>query len=452
MNATFQNSAMVLSIGVFFTPDDRRAVAATCRRCWSRASRRTACPPRTPRAVAGLPPVGVLFAAFLGYNPIQQLLGPIAVRRCPPTRPTYLTGRSFFPQLISGPFADGLTAAFWFAIVACLVAAVASWFASGRSRGPRHESVGDELAASSGELVIDEAPREPVAGQLMGAVRTVSGSTVLDSVVTVTDAQGTQRGRSVAAPNGHYAVGGLDSGEYTVVASSPGFRPTVATVTLNGRGATHDFALDGHGGVRGVVDDGAAPIPDAVVIVTDAQGRVVGRTRSATDGTFALNGLPLGPATVTASMPQHQPAATAVSIGPADPAPVELRLLPSIGGLVGTVLAPDGSVVPEATVTASDARGDIVGSTRSDVDGRYRLADLPPGPLHGGRDHLRARRRAGRRCPRARPRRSTCGWARSPGRSHDQPRWPPRSSSPDGCASRRAGSPATGWARSGSTA
>ena len=43
------------------------------------------------------------------------------------------------------------------------------------------------------------------------------------------------------------------------------------------------------------------------------------------------------------------------------------------------VLAPDGSVVPEATVTASDARGDIVGSTCSDVDGRYRLADLPPG-------------------------------------------------------------------------
>ena len=106
-----------------------------------------------------------------------------------------------------------------------------------------------------------------------------------------------------------------------MVASSPGFRPDVATVTLNGRGATHDFALDGHGGVRGTVDDGAAPIPDAVVIVTDAQGRVVGRTRSATDGTFVLNGLPLGPATVTASMPQHQPAATAVTIGPADPGP-----------------------------------------------------------------------------------------------------------------------------------
>ena len=120
-------------------------------------------------------------------------------------------------------------------------------------------------------------------------------------------------------------------------------------------------------------------MPDAVVIVTDAQGCVVGRTRSATDGTFLLSGLPLGQATVTTSKPQHQPAATAVAIGPGDPLPVSLRLLPSIGGLVGTVLAPDGSVVAEATVTASDARGDIVGSTRSDADGRYRLADLAPG-------------------------------------------------------------------------
>jgi len=381
MNATFQNAAMVLSIGVFFS----LMIAGLSQNLPSVLEQGLAAhgvPAADAGRVAGLPPVGVLFAAFLGYNPIQQLLGPI-LSGLPADQAGFLTGRSFFPQLISGPFADGLTAAFWFATVACVVAAVASWFASGRTRGSRHESVGGELAASSGELVVDETPREPVAGQLMGAVRTVSGSTVLDSVVTVTDAQGTQRGRSVAAPNGHYAVGGLDSGEYTVVASSPGFRPTVATVTRGGRGATHDFALDGHGGVRGLVnngwDDGAAPIPDAVVIVTDAQGRVVGRTRSATDGTFALNGLPLGPATVTASMPQHQPAATAVSIGPADAAPVEMRLLPSIGGLVGTVLAPDGSVVPEVTVTASDARGDIVGSTRSDIDGRYRLTDLPPG-------------------------------------------------------------------------
>ncbi len=374
MNATFQNAAMVLSIGVFFS----LMIAGLSRNLPSVLEQGLAAhgvPAADAARVAGLPPVGVLFAAFLGYSPIQQLLGPI-LSGLPADQATFLTGRSFFPQLISGPFADGLTAAFWFATVACLIAAVASWFASGRSA--RRQSVGGDLAASTGELVIDEPPG-PAPGELMGAVRTVSGATVLDSVVTVTDAEGRQRGRTVACPNGRYTVGGLAPGDYTVVASSPGFRPDVATLSLNGRGTTHDFALDGHGDVRGSVDDGAAPVPDAVVIVTDAQGRVVGSTRSATDGTFTLGGLPLGPATVTASRPQHQPAATAVTVGPADPAPVALRLLPSIGGVVGTVLAPDGSAVPEATVTASDARGDIVGTTRSDADGHYRLADLPPG-------------------------------------------------------------------------
>ncbi len=247
-----------------------------------------------------------------------------------------------------------------------------------------HESIGGELAASGGygpaELVVDgDEDREPAAGELLGSVHTVSGATVLDSVITVTDAQGRQIGRATATPGGRYAVGGIPPGEYTVVASSPGFRPDVTAVALNGRGAAHDFALDGHGGVSGCVDNGANPIADAVVIATDAHGRVVGRTRTATDGTFVLKGLPLGPSTITASRPQHQPTAAAVTIGPADSGPVALRLLPSIGGLVGTVTAPDGSAVAEATVTASDARGDIVGSTVSDAEGHYRLADLAPG-------------------------------------------------------------------------
>ncbi len=73
----------------------------------------------------------MLFAAFLGYNPIQQLLGPV-LGSLPPDQASFLTGRSFFPQLITGPFADGITAAFTFAVIACVVAAVASWFAGGK--------------------------------------------------------------------------------------------------------------------------------------------------------------------------------------------------------------------------------------------------------------------------------------------------------------------------------
>jgi hypothetical protein len=76
--------------------------------------------------------VSVLFASLLGYNPIESLLGPGTLADLPPDRAAYLTGRSFFPQLISGPFADGLAVAFGFAIAACLVAALVSVLRGGK--------------------------------------------------------------------------------------------------------------------------------------------------------------------------------------------------------------------------------------------------------------------------------------------------------------------------------
>jgi hypothetical protein len=79
-----------------------------------------------------VPPISVLFAAFLGYNPIQHLVGPHALASLSPDQQAALTGHSFFPHLIAGPFGDGLTAAFSFAIVACLVAAGASLLRGGR--------------------------------------------------------------------------------------------------------------------------------------------------------------------------------------------------------------------------------------------------------------------------------------------------------------------------------
>jgi hypothetical protein len=82
--------------------------------------------------VASLPPVSVLFAAFLGYNPIQHFLGTHALAALPAHSAAALTGRSFFPHLISNPFRSGLHQAFLFAIVACLVAAAASLMRGGR--------------------------------------------------------------------------------------------------------------------------------------------------------------------------------------------------------------------------------------------------------------------------------------------------------------------------------
>ncbi len=156
MNATFQNSAMVLSIGFFFSlmiVGLARNLPAVLQQGLVSGG----VPLADASRIAELPPVGVLFAAFLGYNPVQQLLGGV-LSTLPAGQAAYLTGRSFFPQLISGPFADGLAAAFWFAAGACLVAAVASWFAGADRRRDGvgegdPEPVGAELAAASGELV-----------------------------------------------------------------------------------------------------------------------------------------------------------------------------------------------------------------------------------------------------------------------------------------------------------
>ena len=73
-----------------------------------------------------------LFAAFLGYNPIAHLLGPHALAGLSVQNRALLTGRSFFPHLISSPFHSGLQATFAFSIAACLIAAAASLLRGGR--------------------------------------------------------------------------------------------------------------------------------------------------------------------------------------------------------------------------------------------------------------------------------------------------------------------------------
>jgi MFS family permease len=130
MNQTFQNSAQVLSLGVFFTLMIL-GLAARLPQALSAGLQAHGLPAATAEHVAGLPPVSILFAAFLGYNPIEQLVGAHALSTVSASDHAALTGSSFFPQLISGPFQTGLHAAFAFAIVACLVAAAASWMRGG---------------------------------------------------------------------------------------------------------------------------------------------------------------------------------------------------------------------------------------------------------------------------------------------------------------------------------
>jgi len=126
MSTTFQNTSMVLSIGIFFSLMIA-GLAGSLPATMQSGLAAHGVPASQAHAVAGLPPVSVLFASLLGYNPVQSLLGSQTLSQLSPTDASYLTGHTFFPSLISGPFHDGLVIAFVFAIAACLVAAAASW-------------------------------------------------------------------------------------------------------------------------------------------------------------------------------------------------------------------------------------------------------------------------------------------------------------------------------------
>jgi MFS family permease len=127
---TFQNSASVLSIGVFFTIITLGLAARLPSALFSGLTAQGV-PAAQAHSVANLPPIGSLFSAFLGFNPIQQLLPSAAAAHVSSAHYAFLTGRSFFPSLISGPFGHGLHLAFLMAAFCCFLATAFSWL-----RGP----------------------------------------------------------------------------------------------------------------------------------------------------------------------------------------------------------------------------------------------------------------------------------------------------------------------------
>jgi hypothetical protein len=130
MRVTFMNVGMPLSIGLFFTLMIL-GLNATVPSAMFNGLVSNGVPATVAHRLAGLPPISYLFASFLGYNPLQTLLGPI-MGHLPAADAARLTGRSFFPSLISGPFQHGLVLVLTFSIVASLVAAAASALRGGR--------------------------------------------------------------------------------------------------------------------------------------------------------------------------------------------------------------------------------------------------------------------------------------------------------------------------------
>jgi hypothetical protein len=189
MSATFQNSAMVLSIGIFFTLIIL-GLAASLPATLSHGLVAQGVPAADAAKLAALPPVSIMFAALLGYNPIQMLLGS-ALSKLPASHAAYLTGHTFFPSLISAPFHHGLDIAFDFAIIACLIAAVASLLRGGKyvhdeggTGRPAEDSTVDAITADAEVSSGDDLEAEVSSGYDLegdqGGVRRVGDPAAAD--------------------------------------------------------------------------------------------------------------------------------------------------------------------------------------------------------------------------------------------------------------------------------
>jgi MFS family permease len=132
MRSTFQNSGTALSIGIFFS-FMIAGLASTLPTTLTNGLARHGVPHAVAAHIGSLPPVSSLFAAVLGVNPLQHLLASSgALAPLPAASRAAITGRAFFPGLISGPFHHGLVVVFALAAGLAMVAGAASLLRGGR--------------------------------------------------------------------------------------------------------------------------------------------------------------------------------------------------------------------------------------------------------------------------------------------------------------------------------
>jgi MFS family permease len=154
MTGTFQNAGNSLSIGVFFSLMIA-GLAATLPKALSAGLSAHHVPQAAVHAAAQIPPVGNLFAAFLGYNPISSLLAQLHVTNAIPAGDlSALTGKTFFPQLISDPFHSGLVIVFVAAAIMSVIGALASLVMGGKYVHLDTAAVAPQRAGSEGEVPV----------------------------------------------------------------------------------------------------------------------------------------------------------------------------------------------------------------------------------------------------------------------------------------------------------
>ena len=207
MRVTFANSGMPLSMGLFFTllvfGLNAKVPSAMYAGLVSHGI-----PAAKAAQLAHLPPLGYIFAAFLGYNPLKSLLGPSVLSHLAPARAADLTGRAFFPQLIGPAFKHGLVLILVFAVVMSIIAAFASALRGERFVHEDEESLAQKAAllganeapvAGNGPVpLIGRGPSEPTGN----GARTATGSGNWTGLRSSAASGGRRRRRRTVRPSG----------------------------------------------------------------------------------------------------------------------------------------------------------------------------------------------------------------------------------------------------------
>ncbi|MFD7074215.1 MFS transporter [Nocardioides sp. NPDC059952] len=214
---------------------------------------------------------------------------------------------------------------------------------------------------------------------LHGFVRGAGSIPIPHAAVTLISLSGRQLGRSVAHADGSYAVDAPGTGTYVLIASADGFQPQASTVVVGGEPVAYDLLLSGTTGLKGIVRGGedGAPITDAMVIVTDVRGDLLSTGTTLADGTFFIDELVPGPATVAVNAEGFRPRAVPIEIGATGLTRIEVEMVTG-ARLTGVVKAAFGPLA-DARVTLVDAAGNVAGTATTGADGAYAFADLDSG-------------------------------------------------------------------------
>jgi uncharacterized protein YfaS (alpha-2-macroglobulin family) len=225
-------------------------------------------------------------------------------------------------------------------------------------------------------------PEEPAGSggiAVRGFVRGNESAPVPQAAVTLISLAGRQLGRSVTQADGSYAVDAPSVGSYVLIAAADGFQPQASTVVVNGEPVSYDVLLSGTSGLSGVVRaaEGALPVKDAMVIVTDVRGDLLATGNTGEQGEFSFAELVPGAVTVAVNAAGFRPRALPVEVGGTGVTRIEIDL-DSGAQLQGVVRAPHGPLA-DARVTLVDAAGNVVGTATTGPDGAYAFTDLNSG-------------------------------------------------------------------------